>query len=448
MEILKKKYSKPTFSLKHQKTNHLSVNKTIKTLALLCFIFTIGVTSCSKDEDTPHVNRPPSDFNLISVLDKAFNVELKPTLTWETSLDPDGDLVKYDLYLELTENVGEVGETLETIIASDLTTTFYTLEDNLKIKKEYLWKVVAKDDKGESKESNLYGFRTRDIKIENILQNFNAPFSPRQSPTLEVFNNKLFLIGGFDGSNFKNDVWNSADGLNWSLSTSAAAFSPRNRHSSFVFDNKIWILGGVEGTTFHNDVWSSEDGSNWILAQSPSAIFARDRHTTTLFKNRIWFIGGKNQSGNLVDQILEFNGTQWNFRPSPFSPRSSHACVVYDDKIWIIGGKDASGKKNDVWSSEDGVSWTEVTPNADFSPRSEHKVEVFENKMWLIAGFDDSFLKDMWSSTDGITWTRASPSENPIPYRTFFATASFKDKLWFTSGVGGPTRYNDIWTLY
>ena len=53
MKFLKKKHSKTTFSLRHQKTNYLSVNKTIRMFAFLFLTFTILLSSCSKDDDEP-----------------------------------------------------------------------------------------------------------------------------------------------------------------------------------------------------------------------------------------------------------------------------------------------------------------------------------------------------------------------------------------------------------
>jgi N-acetylneuraminic acid mutarotase len=86
-------------------------------------------------------------------------------------------------------------------------------------------------------------------------------------------------------------------------------------------------------------------------------------------------------------------------------PRSSAESVYFNGKIWILGGHSTGGQNlNDVWSSSDGINWTQVTANAPWSARLEHTSIVFNNKIWVIGGMDDNsgLLNDVWSSSDGI----------------------------------------------
>ena len=61
----------------------------------------------------------------------------------------------------------------------------------------------------------------------------SAGWSARLMLTCVVFDDKLFVLGGDDGSK-KNDVWYSTDGAAWTQSTASAGWSRRNRHSSVV----------------------------------------------------------------------------------------------------------------------------------------------------------------------------------------------------------------------
>ena len=69
----------------------------------------------------------------------------------------------------------------------------------------------------------------------------------------------------------------------------------------------------------------------------------------------------------------------------------------------MIGGFDG-GYKNDVWSSSDGVTWTQESASAAFPVRADHQVVAFNNKLWLIGGYDGSRKNDVWSSSDGVNW--------------------------------------------
>ena len=86
-------------------------------------------------------NSAPGDFTVSTNVDGN-----KTTISWTVSIDPDGDVVKYDVNLE--------GGNVE----SNLTTTSHLLTD-LEYNKSYSGKVIAKDGKGGSKEKS-YSFTT------------------------------------------------------------------------------------------------------------------------------------------------------------------------------------------------------------------------------------------------------------------------------------------------
>ncbi len=402
-------------------------------ISLMIMLF----TSCSKDDDAPLANRSPENFNLISITDEATGINLNPTFNWQTATDPDGDTVTYDLLL------GNDSDNLQNI-ASGLNTTSYTIEEKLPLIEKLYWKVIAKDTKGGTTESEVYTFTTRNLIFTKVVD--AAIFSARQSPTLTTFDDQLWIIAGFDGG-LKRDIWRSSDGLNWAGRPVDANFLGRNRHASVAYNGKLWVFGGA-GTTKMNDVWSSDNGLDWTLINQTAPFTPRDRHTVVVFQNQMWLIGGLDQAGNRSNSIISTsNGTVWSpsFATVPFK-RSSHACVVFKDKIWVIGGHDGTSLKNDVWSSSNGIGWQEVTPAAAFSHRTEHRVEVYDNKMWLIGGHDGTSVKnDVWSSDDGITWVKV-PTSARFSQRTFHATTVFDNKIWIFGGNSGDLE-DDLWVM-
>src|SRR5688572_5360766 len=87
-------------------------------------------------------------------------------------------------------------------------------------------------------------------------------------------------------------------GVDWEQATGAAAFSGRYRHSSVVFNNKLWVIGGFGSNGgLKNDVWSSPDGVNWTQATGAAPFSARQGHTSVVFNNKIWVIGGDSGVG-------------------------------------------------------------------------------------------------------------------------------------------------------
>jgi hypothetical protein len=101
----------------------------------------------------------------------------------------------------------------------------------------------------------------------------------------------MWVIGGNNSTGDKNDVWYSSDGVNWTRATDNAGWTARGDHTSVVFDNKMWVIGGWDNKA-KNDVWYSSDGVNWIRATAAAGWSARASHTSVVFDNKMWVIGG------------------------------------------------------------------------------------------------------------------------------------------------------------
>ena len=81
-----------------------------------------------------------------------------------------------------------------------------------------------------------------------------------------------------------SDVWYSTDGVSWTRATATPGWSERQAHTSVVFDGKMWVMGGYGGTYFR-DVWylgkrlesitvSTDDSIGLIVGASDSAFSA------------------------------------------------------------------------------------------------------------------------------------------------------------------------------
>lgn len=139
------------------------------------------------------------------------------------------------------------------------------------------------------------------------------------------------------------------------------------------------------------------------------------------------------------------------------------ASTTFNNKIWIMGGSDNGTYKNDVWSSSDGVTWTQVKEynNQGWSPRYGHTVTVFDGKMWVIGGNEllscgtneegevcsDQSVNDTWYSTDGLNWTRAIDNADWAD-RWGHQVIAHDNKLWVIGGQSinnGSSLFNDVW---
>lgn len=104
-------------------------------------------------------NQPPDSFSLISPPDAKENdatVSTTPLLDWEDAEDPDGDRVSYTVIISEVEDFSEAiyKEGLENSVCLILPS------DGLSDGKSYYWKVLAIDEYGEIRESDIRLFRT------------------------------------------------------------------------------------------------------------------------------------------------------------------------------------------------------------------------------------------------------------------------------------------------
>ncbi len=243
----------------------------------------------------------------------------------------------------------------------------------------------------------------------------NAPWSRRQGHSTVFFNGKIFLAGGSSNTgNCFNDVWSSPDGITWSQNTANAAWSPRQGTALVVLNNKLWVYGGIECSgNMVNDVWSSPDGITWTQVNSSAPWGSRRWFGYTVFQNKLWLIAGWPNNNNPSDVWSSPDGITWTLvnPAAPWFSRAYFKAFTFDNKLWITGGTSIVVNGNylgDVWSSPDGITWTQATNNGPSLNRAAFDTFVFNNKMWLAGGLMSGALNDVWSSLNGVSWTQAT----------------------------------------
>ena len=143
----------------------------------------------------------------------------------------------------------------------------------------------------------------------------NAPWAPRsQIGGTAIKDGKIWIMGGgtYDTPKirqrlFYNDVWNSPDGINWTCVNKSAPWFPRQFHDVAVFDNRLWVMEGwnekpAPGETLgpdgnRKDVWHSENGVDWH--EVPNTPWLH-RHAASVFvyDNALWMVAGNNMTSD------------------------------------------------------------------------------------------------------------------------------------------------------
>jgi hypothetical protein len=270
-----------------------------------------------------------------------------------------------------------------------------------------------------------------------------------------VHDGKMWILGGYDGS-YRNDVWNSADGVAWTAATASASWPGRYGHSAVSHNGRLWVMGGLyynTGTmqsTYFNDVWSSAAGTSWSQTATPAPMWTgRQNHSSVVFDGKIWVMGGEDQDRNLLRDVwYSEDGANWTQATSaaPWIGRHRHASVVFNGEIWVMGGISGFTLLNDIWHSSDGVNWTQAPASGHWSPRQFHRAVVLDDKIWVTGGSTTSnrALNDVWYSEDGVNWVQSTAAAN-WSVRDAHAALAYQNALWVMGGIDNFPGTNDIW---
>ncbi|MCC6422101.1 MAG: PEP-CTERM sorting domain-containing protein [Phycisphaerales bacterium] len=306
----------------------------------------------------------------------------------------------------------------------------------------------------------------------------SAPFAARDGAGALVYNNKMWLLGGWnpsDATHFpkitNNEVWSSTNGADWTLvkpnTFKDGVYNPatdwEGRHTAgyIVHDNKMYIVGGdANQGHYQNDVWSSTNGSTWTKLTDNVPWGPRVLHHTVEFNNKIWVMGGQTLPQFAAapetfyrDIWISTDGIAWRqVTPNePFWPQRGMigGAAVMNGRLWVLGGGTYDTPNhprnyfNDVWSTADGIEWTQHTANAPWAPREYHDVAVFNNELWVMEGYDGAGNReDVWHSPDGVNWTELP--DTPWAPRHAASVFVHDDALWM---VAGNNMTPDVWKL-
>ena len=157
---------------------------------------------------------------------------------------------------------------------------------------------------------------------------------------------------------FFRDAWTTTDGVDWKkVIPKEPYWSPRGMiGGNVVFKDRIWILGGGTYDTpttptrnFYNDVWSSADGVNWEQHTKAAPWNPRQYHDVAVFDGKMWVMEGyyNKGGGNMKDVWYSADGVHWREVPNtPWNPRHASSLFVYDNALWIVAG---NNMQRDVW---------------------------------------------------------------------------------------------------
>jgi hypothetical protein len=204
--------------------------------------------------------------------------------------------------------------------------------------------------------------RTRDFRTWEVVA-AQSDLPPRVFYGAVVHDGAIWLMGGFDGTHYYNDVWRSADAVHWTRVTEHAGWSARDVDLAVEFKGRLWVIGGgvIDGQRDPNpsskrETWSSTDGVHWDKAPD------RDGNAwggmPAVFDGQLWLVGANRNSTFAPSTLVSDDAITWREQGAPWPPRGAPAVWVFDGKLYMTGGKYSVMEngaprfiyRNDVWA--------------------------------------------------------------------------------------------------
>ena len=206
---------------------------------------------------------------------------------------------------------------------------------------------------------------------------------PHSNAVTEVVNDKIHVIGGYNGSYLNthevydpvSDAWVSA----------AAVPTARRDAVSAIIDGKIHVIGGSSGSRLNTHEVYDPASDAWIFAAAMPT--ARSDAVSAIIDGKIHVIGGSNGSNLNTHEVYDPVSDSWTSATAMPTSRTGAVSAVIDGKIHVIGGFGSSTHEiydpvSDSWTS------AAALPMA----RSHAMSAVIGGKIYVIGGRNDSTL--------------------------------------------------------
>eukprot|EP01087_Luapelamoeba_hula_P009092 TRINITY_DN2324_c0_g1_i1.p1 TRINITY_DN2324_c0_g1~~TRINITY_DN2324_c0_g1_i1.p1 ORF type:complete len:1317 (-),score=271.09 TRINITY_DN2324_c0_g1_i1:27-3917(-) len=262
---------------------------------------------------------------------------------------------------------------------------------------------------------HTYDIRSRTWKKQPAVR--NTPSARAGHSLTKIAANQFLLFGGESrGAVFRNSYLNDAYRLDATFDTHLSWHlldprghvpTARSAHTATLFNDKVVIIGGYDGNRALSDVFIATITGNTIsykhsvLLNFPARQYHSAVDVTIKGKHCILLFGGKSHSNTPLNDLIliHFDNTDatWEHLAPTGAippPRYGHAAIVHtgplssnsENVMVIFGGANDNGDRSDVWALDlNTLQWTEGGVRNAF-PRSFHSAVSGASQLYSFGG--------------------------------------------------------------
>jgi N-acetylneuraminic acid mutarotase len=142
------------------------------------------------------------------------------------------------------------------------------------------------------------------------------------------------------------------------VQTVGKKYSPRTGHECIYYKDKIYLFGGMDDDDRRNDLYSFDIySSRWDLMIAQGDLpTPRSGARGAPHMDSLYFFGGySKQSGEYYNDLFRYdlNRKRWELlhttgEPGP-SIRTDHSMVIYGNSLYVFGGYDGTSRFRDLY---------------------------------------------------------------------------------------------------
>ncbi|MEO6289839.1 MAG: kelch repeat-containing protein [Ginsengibacter sp.] len=272
-------------------------------------------------------------------------------------------------------------------------------------------------------------------------------------------NDKVYLGGGFDGTNRLNDFWVFNISAGYWQQVADFPGTPRNSAVAFTINDKAYVGTGsdADGNKL-KDFWEYDPSADTWTRKADFGGTARYGAVGFSINDKGYISTG--YDGSYLKDLWEYNPTSdsWTQKASLGGSKRSDAVVfVYNNKAYIVTGFNNGSYLNDFWAYEPASdSWEEKRKINDVSDetydddygsnilRSNAAVFVLNNKAYLTCGSHSGIIGTTWEyNIDADTWNQKTSFEGAAREGTL--GFSIDGRGFIVSGNNSSYYFDDLW---
>jgi hypothetical protein len=180
-------------------------------------------------------------------------------------------------------------------------------------------------------------WRSYDGTIWTRIASGSSSFTVRDDFAAVSFDGRIWVMGGDDnavGGNWWSDVWNSPDGVHWTQVTNNEPSAAYTNMGFGVINNRMVLIGGYDGNnqTYTNTIRYTDDGINWRV--SPDTLVTADAYMAVAKFNDMLVSVGGTQDGTQV--YFSKDGVRWKNFADTSIDMDSHGLIALKNPNRLI----------------------------------------------------------------------------------------------------------------